>query len=200
MKGDLIIDLLFFEKILCVISKLYIKGEIYPDIKSFHNAIEVPNVPSWVVGIGWENKIKMVSPLNPGGQHTYDSLMQVVVHEFTHIAISNINSGLESIPIWLNEGIATYEANQISNNDRSVIKEMLDNNNVPSLSEMSSESFAEVGGYLFSYTIIEYIIESYGYDTIISLIKMPEDLENILENTINEFENNWKNYLQENYR
>lgn len=173
--------------------------EVYPDIKAFHDAIGSPNAPNWVVGTGWENKIKMVSPLNPGGQHTYDTLMQVVVHEFTHVAISNINSDLESIPIWLNEGIAAYEAKQMSSNSRSAIKEKLDSNDVPSLSEMNSSNFSEVGGYVFSYTAIEYIIENYGYDTIVLLIKTPADLEKILGNSMIEFENNWKRYLKENY-
>lgn len=174
--------------------------EIYPDIKVFHEAIGAPNAPNWVVGTGWENKIKMVSPLNPGGQHTYDTLMQVVVHEFTHVVISNINSDLESIPIWLNEGIAAYEANQMSITSRNAIKEKLDSNAVPLLSEMNSSNFSEVGGYVFSYTSIEYIIKNYGYDTVISLIKNPKDLEQTLGNSMSEFENNWKIYLEENYR
>lgn len=173
--------------------------EVYPDIKAFHDAIEAPNAPNWIVGTGWENKIKMVSPLNPGGQHTYDTLMQVVVHEFTHVLISNINSDLASIPIWLNEGIAAYEANQMSSNSRSAIKEKLDSNDVPSLWELNSSNFSEVGGYVFSYTAIEYLIENYGYDTIILLIKTPNDLEEILGNSMIEFENNWRSWLKENY-
>lgn len=173
--------------------------EVYPDIKAFHDAMGSPNAPNWVVGTGWKNKIEMVSPLNPGGQHTYDTLMQVVVHEFTHVVISNINSDLESIPIWLNEGIAAYEAKQMSSNSRSAIKEKLDSNDVPSLSEMNSSNFSEVGGYVFSYTAIEYLIENYGYDTIVLLIKTPTDLEKILGNSMMEFENSWKNHLKENY-
>ena len=173
--------------------------EIYPDIKAFHDAIGSPNAPDWVVGIGWENKVKMVSPLNPGGQHTYDTLMQVVIHEFTHVAISNINSDLKSIPIWLNEGIAVYEAKQMSSNIKNTIKEKLNRNDVPLLSQMNSSNFSEVGGYIFSYTAIEYLIDSYGYDTVISLIKTPNDLEQILGNSMKEFEDNWESYLKEKY-
>ena len=110
--------------------------EIYPDIDSYHNAVGLPNEPDWVVGTGWGNKIKMVSPLNPGKQHTYETLMQVVVHEFTHVAISSINSNLDSLPMWLNEGIAVYEAKQMSDNTRDAIKEKVDKNEIPSLSKM----------------------------------------------------------------
>lgn len=171
--------------------------EIYPDISSFHNAIGVSNEANWVVGIGWDNQIKMLSPLNPGEEHTYDTLVQVLVHEFTHILISKINSDLESIPIWLNEGVATYEANQMNDNGISFIKESLENNSVPSLSEMTSEGFVEVGGYIFSYTIIEYIVENYGYDAVRSLIRNPANLENILGNNISDFEDTWNDYLKE---
>jgi hypothetical protein len=144
------------------------------------------------------NKIKMVSPLNPGGQHTYDSLMQVVVHEFTHVVTSNINADTNSIPKWLNEGIAAYEAKQ-KPNDRIYFKEMLDNNKILSLSEMIPTNFSEEGGYGFSNIAIEYLIKNYRYNTVISLIETPANLEKILGVSLIEFENNWRAYLKENY-
>lgn len=174
--------------------------EIYPDINSYHNSIGSPNAPDWVVGTGWGNKIKMVSPLNPGKQHTYETLKQVVVHEFTHVAISSINSNLDSIPLWLNEGTAVYEAKQMSDNTRVAIKEKVNNNEIPSLSKMSPENFSATGGYAFSYTAIEYIVKNYGYDTLISLLKTPTNLEKIIGTNMIEFEGNWRSYLKENYK
>ena len=62
---------------------------------------------------------------------------------------------------------------------------------------MTSEGFVEVGGYIFSYTIIEYIVENYGYDAVRSLIRNPANLENILGNNISDFEDTWNDYLKE---
>jgi hypothetical protein len=173
--------------------------EIYPDIQGYHNAIGAPNAPNWSVGTGWGNKIRMVSPLNPGGYHTYDTLMQVVVHEFTHIAEYNINSNLGSMPIWLSEGIAAYEAKQMSDDAKAAIKESLRKDEIPNFSEMNTNNFSEIGGYTFSYTAIEYIVKNYGFDSIISLIKNPNNLEAILTMKLVEFESKWKSYLKENY-
>ncbi|MGL5379340.1 peptidase MA family metallohydrolase [Clostridium sp.] len=170
--------------------------EIYPDIDSFHKSIGQPTAPSWIVGTGWENKIKMVSPLNPGEHNNYDTLTQVLIHEFTHILISNINSDLNNIPIWLNEGLATYEAKQINANGIEFIKKSIENNSTPLLSEMTYDNFAEVGGYMFSYTVIEYLANNYGFDKIVLLIKNPKDLEIILGIDINELQNNWLNYIK----
>ena len=42
---------------------------IYPDISSFHKAINIQDGPDWLVGYCKNNQIKMVSPLNPGKYH-----------------------------------------------------------------------------------------------------------------------------------
>lgn len=96
--------------------------EVYPDIQLYHKAIGVPMAPDWNVGTGRESKIKMVSPLNPGKYHTYDTLMMVVVHEFTHVMVSQVNSNLKDIPLWLNEGTAVFEAKQMNNNMKEGLK------------------------------------------------------------------------------
>lgn len=59
--------------------------EIYPELKEFHEAIGYPEAPDWVVGFAGNGKIQMVSPLNPGPQHTYDSLIKAAVHEFINL-------------------------------------------------------------------------------------------------------------------
>ena len=53
---------------------------IYPDINSFHKAINLESAPDWVVGAAGKNELKMVSPINPGTVHNYESLMKAIVH------------------------------------------------------------------------------------------------------------------------
>ncbi len=172
--------------------------EVYPDIQSFHNAIGAPMAPEWNVGTGWEGKIKMVSPLNPGKYHTYDTLMMVVVHEFTHVMVSQINSNLKDIPIWLNEGTAAFEAKQMNNNIKQGLKKKIQNNEVPPLFSMNSQNLSD-GGYAFSYTAVEYVVKNYGYNSLIKLIKSPSNLQEILGCSSEEFEKRWMDFLVKNY-
>lgn len=172
--------------------------EIYPNIQSYHNAIGMPMAPAWNVGTGWEGKIKMVSPLNPGKYHTYDTLMQVVVHEFTHVMVSEINSSLKEIPLWLNEGTAVFEAKQMNNNMKEGLKRKIQNNEIPPLFSMDPQNLSN-GGYAFSYTAVEYVVKNYGYNALIKLIKSPSNLQEILGCSSKEFEKRWRDFLVKNY-
>lgn len=171
--------------------------EIYPDIGAFHIAIGVPNAPDWMVGIVKEKKIYMVSPFNPGDVHSYGSMMQVIVHEFTHVVTSEVNSDFSKIPRWLSEGLAVYEAKQVP--DGSNIKEIINMNAIPSLDKLNSNEFVSAGGYELSYTIVEYLVNEYGYETIVSFIKSPKSYKRIIGKSKLEFQNDWKDYLIEKY-
>lgn len=124
--------------------------------------------------------------------------MQVVVHEFTHVMISEINSNLKNIPLWLNEGTAAFEAKQMNNNIQNALRIKIQNNEIPSLFAMNTENLSD-GGYAFSYTAVEYVVKNYGYNALIKLIKSPSDLQKILGCSNEEFEKRWKNYLVKNY-
>lgn len=173
-----------------------VKVIIYPDIEVFHNNIGTQNAGDWLVGVTEKNTIHIVSPLNPGTQHTYDSLMKAVVHEFVHVVQFNIYPYYYTNR-WMSDGLATYEAKQVPN--KTIMKNMIDADKISSLSGMNSKDFAEVGGYDFSYTVAEYLVKEYGYETIVSMIKTPENIEEILEKNLDEFENDWINYLKENW-
>lgn len=139
---------------------------IYPDLKTFHNAINYPDAPDWVVGAASKNELKMVSPLNPGSEHSYESLMKAIVHELAHTVVLNFRKqGLVGLPNWLNEGYAYYEAGQRTENEFHTIQSNLLNKEIPSWQELrdaNTSQFGDIGGYGISATIIEFLIESYG--------------------------------------
>ncbi len=69
----------------------------------------------------------MVSPLNPGSSHTYESLLQVIVHELTHTAVfyacgNNLTPDYQN---GLAKDMLSYEAGQINENMRKTIKSSL---------------------------------------------------------------------------
>lgn len=173
---------------------------IYPDLKSFHTAINYPDAPDWVVGAAGKNELKMVSPLNPGSVHSYESLMKAIVHELAHTIVLNLRKqGLVGIPNWLNEGYAYYQAKQITEAERKRIHTNLLNNKIPSWNELeksNTSEFGDIGGYGISATIIEFLIESYGPEKLKQYIIEPKNVEKIYLISRKDLEVMWLKYLK----
>ena len=68
--------------------KIYVY--IYSDLSTYHEAINRPDAPNWVVGSAEPpNVIYMVNP-SKESELSYSDFMKVIVHEFTHIVAYNI--------------------------------------------------------------------------------------------------------------
>jgi hypothetical protein len=179
-----------------------IKVKVFPDIKAFHAAINLPDAPDWFVGGTWNtSEIMMVSPLHPGSIHTYESLMQVVVHEFTHIAVYYVrgNKGVTGLPRWLNEGYAQYEAGQINEHIRKIVASGVIAKTPPTWTQLDTVSdmeFGNINGYGLSVTIVEFLIDTFGINKLVLLIKNPENFEIIYGLSEYTLEKHWIQYLK----
>ena len=173
---------------------------IYPNTKAFHIAINYPEAPDWVVGAAGKNELKMVSPLNPGSVHSYESIMKAIVHELAHSIVLNFRKqGLVGLPNWLNEGFAYYEANQLTEADRKKVHSSLLKNTIPSWNELKNSNtfeFGEMGGYGISATIVEFLIETNGYEKLKQYIVEPKNVENIYKISEKDLELMWLKYLR----
>jgi hypothetical protein len=181
-----------------------IRVYVYPDTRTFHAAIHVPDAPDWVVGAGGINELKMVSPMNPGTVHTYASLMQAIVHELVHAAVLNVRGerGLAGMPKWLNEGYAFYEARQMTDDMRRRVYSNALRDTPPSWATLDTASMVEFGdmdGYPLSTTIIEFLVETYGFDKLLELIRSPENLSTLYSTSRDSLEKQWVQYLKEMY-
>jgi len=91
---------------------------VFPDIETYHQAIGRLDASASSVGTVQGTAVWLVSPLNPGGALDSQSVLTAGVHEFTHAAVNYLNGSLDQnnyqIPIWLNEGLAGYEARQMT--------------------------------------------------------------------------------------
>jgi RNA polymerase sigma-70 factor (ECF subfamily) len=175
--------------------------KVFPDVKTFHAAINYPDAPDWVVGTCNGDELMMVSPLNPGSVHTYESLMQVIVHEFVHIAVYYALGGKGSTPSpkWLAEGYAQYEAGQINDYIRKYVASSLTEKAPPTwtqLDTVSAMEFGNMNGYAFSVTIVEFLVVTYGIDKLVLLIKEPENIEIIYGLSKDTLEKQWIQYLK----
>jgi len=178
-----------------------INVKVFPDINAFHVAINYPNAPDWVVGSCIGDELLMVSPLNPGSVHTYESLLQVIVHEFVHIALYYLHGdkGIIGFPKWLNEGYAQYEAGQINEYVRKSVEKSLLEKATPTWTQLDTVSIMEFGninGYGLSVTIVEFLVLTYGIDKLVFLIKDPANIESIYGFSKDILEQQWIRYIK----
>ena len=178
-----------------------INVKVFPNVMTFHLAIGYPDAPEWVVGTCNGEELMMVSPLNPGSMHTYESLMQVIVHEFVHLAVSYAcgDKGVTGLPTWLSEGYAQYEAGQINEYIRKTVESSLIDKAAPTWTQLDGLSvmeFGKINGYGLSVTIVEFLIVTYGIDKLVLLIKEPEKIESIYGLSESTLEKQWIQYLK----
>ncbi|HNW76114.1 MAG TPA: peptidase MA family metallohydrolase, partial [Bacteroidales bacterium] len=179
-----------------------IKVKIFPNIQAFHAAINLPDAPDWFVGVAFNtDEIMMVSPLHPGSVHTYESLMQVVVHEFTHIAVYDArgDKGVTGFPRWLDEGYAQYEAGQVNERILKIVELSVTAKTPPTWTQLDTVSVMEFGnmnGYGLSVTIVKFLVDTYGIDKLVLLIKEPENFEIIYGLSEYTLEKHWIQYLK----
>lgn len=175
--------------------------EIYSEHKELRIALGFPNAPEWIRGGIGVGKILIASPLNPPPGSNYNNVVNTAVHEFVHKVIDKINP---YTPRWLNEGIASFEAKDNSENwIRKTVKSGLDADEIPTFDDLDTgsdfETFFKRNGYQFSYTMIEFIISEYGYEKLIEFIKSPTDFEGVFEVSKDQLHGQWVRYIKYNY-
>jgi hypothetical protein len=178
---------------------------IFEDIDMFHRAEERPNASPSSVGTVRGVDIWLVSPLNPGNRLNTQEVLTAGVHEFTHALVNYINGSLDKnnyqIPIWLNEGLAGYEAGQMTSDWRVRLGQEVTDGAIPSISnDLVPDRFEEVKGLPFSISLVEYMIQEYGIEKVIAIIKSPTEVELILGITTLELDSDWREYLKEEYQ
>jgi hypothetical protein len=178
---------------------------IFADIDTFHQASGQRGASATHVGTTQGTDTWIVSPLNTGGALDTQEVLTAGVHEFTHALVNYINGSLEEnnyeIPIWLNEGLAGCEAQQMIPEWRARMVELVAENKIPSIAnELVPDKWEQVKGFPYSITLVEYMVDEFGFDKIIAIIKSPSGVESILGVTISELETGWREYLRETYQ
>lgn len=176
--------------------------EIHSEHKELLNALGIPNGPKWIrggIGIG---KILIASPSNPPYGSDFNGVVNTVVHEFVHIIVNKVNS---NIPRWLDEGIASYEAKDNNENwINRTITNGLEKDILPTFKYLDTgddfEAFFKRDGYQYSYTIVELIVEEFGYEKLIDFIKSPDSYLSIFGLTEIQLEEKWMSFIRRKYQ
>ncbi len=178
-----------------------VKVEIHNDHDKLHIAMGYPGAPDWACGGYAGGKVLAAAPLLPTPGIDYEGLINVPIHEYTHLLLRKINY---AVPRWLNEGIAFYEAKEHSKEwVETTIQDGIVKNEIPSLEYFDTgndfQEFAVRQGYQYMYTFVEYIVWTYGYEKLNALIADPDGFENIFGLTKDEIESNWIEYITIHY-
>ncbi|GGG60764.1 RNA polymerase sigma factor [Paenibacillus radicis (ex Gao et al. 2016)] len=170
--------------------------EIYPDLPTFHQAVGEADAPNWFMGTYEGNRLKIVSPLNPGPEHTYESIIKSTLHLYTMWLIEDINA---TAPKWVRQGIGGYEAKQmteefIANTTADAVRR----GEIPEFLEFNNDTwdFETMKGFQYSYLIVEFITESYGLDTLNQVIRNPHEFNGIFKRSESELREQWISYMK----
>lgn len=116
----------------------------------------------WAAAAAYEDMVLATSPENPGKQHTYADVLDMMVHEYVHTRVYQLNQNAD---IWLDEGLATFLAGQ---------KGELPHSPAPTYEQFQSQdqnAFVESQGYAWSPAYVEFLIKSYDSGKIVELVK-----------------------------
>ena len=145
--------------------------KIYPDVTTLHQGMNAPNAPDWALGMtDLSGQIKIISPLNPGPNHTFQSILLCMDHEFTHAVVIR-GIGAISLPQWLSEGVADYEARLINAAALAAIAPAVKTDRIPTFSTLATawssySTLDPMAAYTWSYTIVDFAMTEYGRDTL----------------------------------
>jgi hypothetical protein len=140
------------------------------------------------VGVSIKNDTIYFTLKNKSG-HVID-MKRILVHEFTHIVTMALTGGMAQVD-WLWEGTAMYLA-QDRDFSEVYYKEILEKG-LPDLYVLSiSES-----RYTYGYSMVEYIIKTFGREKLIELLVQHGDIDNVLNISEDEFRDGWETFLEE---
>jgi hypothetical protein len=98
-----------------------------------------------------------------------------IAHELTHVLVGHLTfSCLGDVPTWLNEGLAVYAEGDLEPSSRSQLDQAISDDQLLSVRSLSG-GFSEVPSkaylsYSQSYSIVKFLIETYGQDSMNSLL------------------------------
>lgn len=119
------------------------------------------------------------------------------VHEFAHLVSMQVNGSIPNNPRWLWEAVALYENNEFVN--PAALSYMV-NGNYPTLEELNTD-YNSSNQYIYSvgYILLEYIVDTWGMDNVISLIENNGNIPLLLGITVEEFESGWYDFVEQKY-
>jgi hypothetical protein len=147
--------------------------------------------PSWFIGDSEQGVIRMVSPNTKVKGHTHDTILNGTLHEVVHSINYYKNPRLSYF--WDN-GLATYVARQTPD------KASVSFASIPSFEDLQTDNglkFGNMGGYAYSYSYVEYLEKTYGWDNVIAFASGEKDYEQAFGKSEREIYADWASSIKQ---
>ncbi|GAB4503538.1 MAG: hypothetical protein Fur0043_05300 [Anaerolineales bacterium] len=148
---------------------------IYANTEDMKDAILYE--PSWTGGMAFPEHDIVIIGISPRDQEWGRS---TIAHELTHVLVGHLTfSCLSDVPTWLNEGLAVYSEGELDSASQNQLDQAIRNNQLLSVRSLSA-GFSEVPdkaylSYSQSYSIVAFLIKTYGQDKMTALLTTLRD-------------------------
>ncbi len=172
---------------------------VFPSLQEHHNAIGWSSAEDWLVNAMFDetHSFFTVSPANPGPQHSAESILKLNIVGLTELFIKD---AYKNVPTWFGFGIGLLNADWKSTK---TLKELAqDHTKIPTFEQLNSSSQtsdAQMIRQNASYSVIEYLNKTKGWDIIRALLADFSSFEKILGVSQEVFRNQWIEYLDSTY-
>ena len=148
---------------------------VYSNLNDLRDAVLYE--PSWTGGLTYsDHNIILIGIIKSDPEWNQN----VIVHEITHVLVGNFTfSCLGGLPTWLAEGLAVYSEGKLDTNSQEQLDEAIQNDTLLTVRSLSA-GFSEVSSkaslsYSQSYSIVKFLIETYGQDKMNELLTSLRD-------------------------
>ncbi len=118
------------------------------------------------------------------------------VHEFVHVVSLAVNPTIANNPRWLWETVALYENRQFV--DPATLDYMR-GGRFPTLADLNAEFAVNRQIYEVGSVLGEFIVATWGMDTLLELIRTNGAIERVLSISVGDFEQRWYDWLRTRY-
>jgi hypothetical protein len=151
-------------------------AEVPIDIYIFANTNDLRDAvlyePSWTGGLAFPEHNIVIIGISPD---ELDWGRDAIVHELTHVLVGHLTfSCLSDVPTWLNEGLAVYSEGELDKASQAQLNDSIKNDSLLTIRSLSA-GFSEVSdkaylSYSQSFSVVKFLIETYGQDKMTSLL------------------------------
>ncbi len=157
--------------------------------------------------LGCAHYIKKIQMVMPGTSIEGDSIYKVwggfnkvMLHEYIHNITYDIigEANINKIPWWITEGLACWKADQYyyGKGFKKLILEKIDQGKVPTVKDLHTNYLKVELLYGWSWLFCDYIISTYGWDTMLQIQSDFKHFKKILGKSYNQINMEWLEYLK----
>ncbi|MBI5953540.1 MAG: hypothetical protein HY865_17940 [Chloroflexi bacterium] len=148
---------------------------VYPNYDDMREAILYE--PSWTGGMAFSEFNIFIMGVSQSDS-AWDK--NTVIHELTHILVGHLTfSCLGDVPTWLNEGLAMYSEGELDSGAQAQLDQAISSDTLLTVRSLNG-GFSELPdkanlSYSQSYSITNFLIETYGQEKLTELLKALRD-------------------------